>query len=307
MRIVKMFITSLILLLSISIIIPLEAHAVPVEPMPTIGVWASGTAPAEACSSTTAGCGVSFVGSVGSGWGRVDVEYIAAAAGGERPYAGALATIGGEQWYYNSTSAEARNIYAFYIEPIGNVDGIPSIPVDFSFSMWLTASAYFDVNNQIVANSTASAKISVTDYLNNPWAGNIYGEAAGIVGSSGAEGVVVLYENTGTKDLSLYPNKWYLVAVDAYAYAVKNQWGGVPGGYYSSGSRADVDPTIVIDPTWQYADSFRVVQFSVEPPPSAVPEPSTLLLVGSSMAGFAAISALQRLAALRTTLGRKEG
>lgn len=252
--------------------------------MPTIGGWATGSPPGMGCSSTTASCAVSFTGSVGSGWSRVDVSYSAAAGGGVSPYAMAGAAIGGEWLHMGETRADATNIYAFYIEPIGDVGGISSIPINFSFSIGLTATAFKDINNQIVANSTASAQISVTDILTNPCAGNIYREVAGAAGSGQSS-----YEKTGTKNLSLYPNRWYLVGVGASAFAVKNQLGGDSGGYYFSSATANADPTIVIDPIWQHANYFRVAQFSVEPPSSTVPEPSTLLLLGSSVGGLALI------------------
>lgn len=276
---IRVTIISFLIILFKFAITTLSAYAIPVEVMPTVKVSADGQPLRNYCSSRTEGCSVSFAGRVGN----TDHSYNAYAYGGISPYAFAGASVGKEGWLPDSTEAHAFNIYAFYIEPIGDVNGNSTVPIDFSYSINLNATAYLDINHNIIADSSASGTIRIRDSWSNSI---IYNEQASIAGSGQSS-----YEKTYTKDLSLSYNRWYQVALYADATSVK-YYGGIPSGYYyDSSATANVDPTIIIDPTWQYADSFKVVQFSVEPPPtSTIPEPSTLLLLGSSLGAFALIS-----------------
>ena len=176
----------------------------------------------------------------------------------------------------------ASVLYFFEIQPIGPDQGISQIPVLFS------------ANGQGTAVTGAYSTARTAGYVALFGNGVSYDEASFVfdlylVENQSVEGNF----NENTKQLNLYPSDIYGVTMSA----VSETYG------LSAGSTAEVDPFIVFDQstfdaymasmgqsTFTLNEYYRFVFSENLPlPPTAVPEPGILILLGLSMVSIAGL------------------
>ncbi|MBZ0221032.1 MAG: PEP-CTERM sorting domain-containing protein [Candidatus Methylomirabilis sp.] len=200
------------------------------------------------------------------------------AYGGTSPAALTNVSINMDAYYSASGSSVAaigmaRNIYGFLVTA---TDGnIPESLIGSGFEVPLLMAYSLSVSGDSNSTWYAVARLdcscptsSFTDGISR---------SHSTPGSLQKEDTISLFLKESQLD-SIYE-------IELYAYTSIRLYSDFYNAKYGYAS-AFADPVITIDPTWQYASYFNVNQFSLTPPSSTVPEPGTMLLLGSGLAGL---------------------
>lgn len=179
--------------------------------------------------------------------------------------------------------ALADQQYRFYINSEAAIP-FDSVPLLISYYMEVDASSPF-------GDKYASANASASFYTSIWTAGNVRYNYQDLIRASGNSTVYPSADSSSnTLHLDVAVDMWNVIRIGAMSNA------GVGGNLYSgvreSYARAFVDPIVMIDPSWEYAGFYSVVQETVAPPvgnAAVVPEPSTLLLLGGGMGALATV------------------
>jgi hypothetical protein len=219
--------------------------------------------------------------------------YLSGAEGTAQGYASALFGPGIPQIGLTSTSATitaptyaaeadfvASITYRFEIQPIGQDPGISQIPVLFSAD---------GQGNAITGTGSTARTAGYVDLIGN---GLSYGDANFVFDLYLTENQVIGGAFSDTKNLNLYPSNSY--GTNTYTVimsAVSEAYG------LSASSTAAVDPFIGFDQAafdaMMGSNTFALNQYymlvfstNLPLPQTAVPEPSTPLLLGSGLLGL---------------------
>lgn len=186
---------------------------------------------------------------------------------------------------YSSTDQQ----YGFYIDYV-DFQSVPlpfieTVPILIYYTLF--ADTHLLMGDEYYEMANAEANLSLTVY-GSGFTKYIFSDKVRAQSNSTVYSISEASSNILSYDLIL--NKWNTIRIQAMSNAatptrIDPDMPSVSG----ADSKAFVDPTIVIDPSWAYAGLFRVVQENVAPPPPApaVPEPSTFLLLGGGLGGFA--------------------
>jgi hypothetical protein len=218
----------------------------------TNGDYISYTNPGASGSVTTSSASASYNGTVESSVTATSSSY-----GGTLP----LGTTG----IYAQASASLE----FYFEPVTTLEDDPYLGlVPVLFTAYSTVTAISGGIGSGAADMAAGILINSNVYISgvcaqSPVANLQFGDGFGACG---------LTTQSYTLNQVFFASQNEATQIVIYT-------GGTAGlnGYITG----TVDPTIEIDPTWQYASDFTIEASPI--PPSTVPEPSYALLLGAAL------------------------